>query len=165
MNHAPAVTIEERGQCGLAHPAGSVKIELEGVEPLRFSDAKEAAVELQSARVVHQPVNPAVPLHDRCDDARGAGGVGEVSADRTAFVAEPGLDNVAVDAHDDAPFRGQHAGGGPADCPPRAREARAAPPPLLPDPGPDPVAPPPPDARPFRGPPAGGGLSDARGSA
>jgi hypothetical protein len=116
MNHAPAATSEERGQCGLAHPAGSVKIELERVEPLRFSDAKEAAVELQSARVVHQPVNPAVPLQDRFDDARGAGCVGEVSADRTAFVAEPGLDNVAVDAHDDGPFRGQHVGSGLSDA-------------------------------------------------
>ena len=75
MDHAPAITIEERRQRGLAHPAGSVKIELERVEPLRFSDAKEAAVELQSAGVVYQPIQSAVSLQDRFDDARRGGGV------------------------------------------------------------------------------------------
>jgi hypothetical protein len=93
-----------------------VEVELEAVEPLRFGDVEEAAVELQSARVVDQAVDPFVALQGRFDDAWGAGGVGKVCADRAAFVAEPGLDIVAVDAHYDGAFRGQQAGRGLSDA-------------------------------------------------
>jgi hypothetical protein len=45
MHHAPAVRLEERRQCSLAHPAGGVEVALEGVEPVLLGDAKEPAVQ------------------------------------------------------------------------------------------------------------------------
>jgi hypothetical protein len=106
----PPSASRSAGSAGLAHPAGGVKVELEGIEPLLFGDAEETGVELESSGIVHQPVDPAAPLHHRFGDARGTGDIGEVSADRAPLLAEAGLDVVAVDAYDDGPPRGQHAG-------------------------------------------------------
>src|SRR5438874_5756790 len=96
------------GQRRPAPPPGSVKDQLERIEPLIFSEAEEAAVELQPAGAVDKLVDLAVPLDHRFDDPRGARGVGQISADRAAL-AEPGLDIVAIDAHDDGTLRGQRA--------------------------------------------------------